>query len=184
MGFLYVINSKGTATLRTESTKLCPELAFLSEKELIYVILAHDNYGPYRQFPSEERIRRAKAHVFGSNNSDIDKQPKIIKASKLYQALQYDPRREQIKSYERKLKEMDYILDKTANMELKDVKAVISTSKEIRAAIREIEVELYKEEEEEINELEGEMKLSYLEKMQRNVNRYLEVTKKKVTAVK
>lgn len=177
MSYLISVNSKGTAVLFPECIKLCPELAYLNEKELLAIVLAVDYHSPYRQHSRQEAERRAKAHVFGSENPDFFKQPKILKAIDFYKSLQYDEIREQIKAYRRRLDAVTRVIDGIAEDDVKKLKDVMSVSTSLRAEIRKIEEELIKQEEAEASEFDK--KLSFLERLQKNVVRYREVTKKK-----
>lgn len=179
MSFLISINQKGTCVIHAECIKLMPELAYLTEKELLCIVLAYDYYSPMRQFANDEAERRARAHVYGTENANIFKQPKIVKAVELYKSLQYDEVREQIKAYRRRLDTITKIIDTIAEDDLKKLKDVIVVSKELRAEIRKLEEELNKEEEEDYN-TEDESKLSLLERLQKNVARYKEITSKKI----
>jgi len=181
MNHLFSIAKNNKVILRPECVKLCTEFSFLTEKEMLCVILAYDYWSIYRQFPEDERQRRARAHVFGNESEKIFLQPKIQRAVEAYKSLQYDPRREQIASYERKLTMLNAIIDTVTEDELKKLKDVITTSKDIRKAIEEIQVELYHEEENSVTETDENIKLSFLEKLQNNKNRYLEVTTKKLS---
>lgn len=181
---LFTINKKGTAILRKEALAICPEFAYLTENELLCIILAYDYYSIYRQFPEDERRRRARAHVFAENNENFFDSPKIQKAIELYKSLQYDHRRNQIIAYKRRLQNLDVLLETIAEDDLKKLKDVISSSKELRSAIKELEHELLVEEEEGVQETNENTKLSFLEKLQSNKDRYKEVTAKKTDGLR
>lgn len=179
MACLFTINSKGNAIIRPEATKLAPEFAYLSDKEMLCIILTYDHYSIYRQFPEDERRRRAKASVFGMDNESFFDQPKILKAIELYKGLQYDHRRNQIITYKRKLDGINLVIDSLDEKEFKELSSLMTTSTKLRAAIKEIEAEINQEEEDSLQEDESKNKLSFLEKLQANVARYKEVTAKK-----
>lgn len=176
MSYLVSINKNGRFVLCKEAYKLCEEFELLDEKEILCIALAYDYYSPYRQFPEDERIRRAKAHVYSTINSDFFDKSRIKKAVDAYKSLQFDPRREQIKAYQRKLISLNNILDLTKDSDLKSIKEVTSSSKEIRRAIAELEDEIYKEEEQDFF-TDDDKKLSVLERLIKNKERYLEITK-------
>ena len=165
--------------MHPDCVKLCPEFAYLDEKEMLCVILAYDYNSPYRQFTEDQRKPRALAHVYGPSADELFKKPKIKKAVEAYKSLQYDPNREQIIVYQRRLGNMDALLDTIDDDDLKKMKEVIATSKELRKAIKEIEHELTHEEESGVTETQDKVKLSFLEKLQSNRERYIQVTKKK-----
>lgn len=132
----------------------------------------------YRQFPEDERKRRARAHVYGTLNEKFFSQPKIKTAIEMYRSLQFDARREQVITYNKKLQELDKMISSVGEDDLKKLKDILSTSKELRKAITEIEDEMNKEEEIEAQETEDKTKLSFLEKLISNKKRYEEVTSK------
>lgn len=181
---LFTINKKGNAILRKEALTLCPEFAYLTEQEVLCIILAYDYYSIYRQFPEDERRRRARAHVFAADNEKFFELPKIKKAIELYKSLQYDHRRNQIIAYKRRLQHLDSLLESVGEDDLKKLKDVINSSKELRHAIKELEQELLIEEEEGVQETESNTKLSFLEKLQSNKERYKEITAKKPDAIR
>lgn len=177
---LFAIDKKGKILLRPESTKLCAEFAYLSEKDILCIILAFDHYSIYRQFPEDERKRRARAHVFGSDQEFFFDAAKIKKAVHAYKSLQYDHRRNQIITYKRKLDMINLVMETSDADDLKLLKDIITSSKELRKAISEIEQEINQEEEEEMMD-EGNMKLSFLERAQANRKNYLEIIAKRET---
>lgn len=178
MACLFTINKKGTAVVVPEAMKLSPDFAYLEEKEMLCVILAYDYYSFLRQFPEDERKRRARAHVFGHENEKIFEQPKIIKAVDAYKSLQYDPIRNQIVTLKRKLDNLNMIIDKVEDDDLKRIKEVMAVASEYRKGIKEWEEELNKQEEEGLQEDQDKTKLSFLEKLQSNSARYKELKKR------
>lgn len=179
MSYLITVDKKGKTILRPECILLCPELAYLTHNEVIAIVLGWDYYALFRQFADDERMRRARAHVFGSEQEDFWKQPKIKKAVELYRSLQFDHRRERIKVCQKTLSRLNDDLDTMGDADTKRIKDNIAAAKELRKEIRDIEEEIYKEEEVEVANLEGDMKLSLLERLQKNTDRYKEVTAKK-----
>lgn len=177
---LFSINKKGTAILRSEALKLAPEFAYLDEKEVLSIILAYDYHSIYRQFPEDERKRRAKAHVFGIKNEDLFEQEKIVSAIEQYKKLQYDIRVNQIMTLKRTLERENNKLDYLGSNSSKELKEILSNCKELRKAIAEIEDELNREDEMDAEaEKEGKLKLSFLERLQTNIDKYNEVIKKR-----
>ena len=181
MSYVFTINKKGTAVLHPDSVKLCPEFAYLDPKEILCIVLATDYYSIFRQFAEDERQRRARANVYGTDNENFFQLPKIKKAVEAYKSLQFDPRREQIITYKRKLQELDGILSAVDEDDFKKIKDVISSQKELRKAIAEVEDELIKSDQDEEIETDDKSKLSFLEKLQANKQRYMEVTAKRVS---
>jgi len=176
---LFSINKKALLVLHPDCIKLCPEFAYLDQKEMLVVILAYDYKSPYRQFTEDQRKPKAQTQVYGPGGDNIFDKPKIKKAAELYRSLQFDPRREQIITYQKRLGNLNILLDTIEDDDLKRLKDVIAASKDLRKAIAEIELELTQEEESGLTETEDKVKLSWLEKMITNRERYLAVTKKK-----
>jgi hypothetical protein len=179
MSYLITINKAGTTILRPECITLCPELAFLSGQEMLCVILAYDYFSLYRQFPEDARQHRARIHVFKGEREGIFKEPKIIKAVSMYRSLQYDHRREEIIVYNRKLANVTKTLELHDDNDHKGTKDLLATSKELRKAISDLEDELNKEEESGATETDDKLKLSFLERLTSNKEKFLAVTKPK-----
>ncbi len=178
MACLFTINKKGSIIIHPEAMQLSPDFAYLSDKEMLSIVLAYDHYSIYRQFPEDERKRRARAHVFGHENSELFEAPKIQKAVEAYKELQYDPIRNQIVTLRRKLDNINMLLDKVDDDDLKKVKEVMAVAAEYRKNIKEWEEELNKQEEQGLQEDKDKTKLSFLEKLQSNQARYRELKKK------
>lgn len=174
---LFSINKRGTIVICPEARKLSPELANLSEDEMRCLILAYDHHSIYRQFPEDERQRRARASVFGHEEQDIFKRPKIKKAIEAYKGLQYDPIRNHIVMLRMKLDNLNVVLESTSDDDLKRLKEVMAVAATYQKAIREWEAELNKEEEEGLQEDSDKVKLSFLERLQGNQEKYKEIMK-------
>lgn len=184
MSYVFTIKKNGDAILHPDAIKLAPELAYLTKEEVLAIILAYDYYSQYRQHPEDERERRARAQVFGQDNEEFFRLPKIKKAVELYKSLQFDPRRNQIMTYKDKLRELDTVLTALNEDDLKKISEVIKSQKELRKAISEIEIEINQEEEDNFVETEDKTKLSFLEKLQSNKENYLKVINRKPAKVK
>lgn len=175
--YLISINKKGTAVLHPDAAKLEPTLSKLSEDELLLVVLAYDYYSPYRQLSETERTRRAQAQVFRNSKKDLFKTPKIKEAVSAYMSLQYDERREQIKTYLTKISTINEairISDSPAS-----ITNYVKINKDLRNAVNIIEEEMMMEEEKESLTIQGKGKLSLLERWMRNKEKYKEITTKR-----
>jgi hypothetical protein len=179
MSYLIGVNKAGNTILRPECIKLWPELAFLSGQEMLAIILSYDYYSLYRQYSQDERERRARIHVFKGEREGLFKEPKIIKASMMYRSLQYDPRREQIIVYNRKLENCVHTLENLDDNDHDQTKKLLATIKEFRKAIAELEAEINHEDEVGATETDEKLQLSFLERLTSNKERFLEVTKPK-----
>src|SRR5688572_12879309 len=144
MSCLFSTNKKRTIIIRPEAMQLAPEFSYLDQKEMMCVILAYDYHSIYRQFPEDERKRRAKAHVFGHEQDNFFSQAKVIKAVEKYRGLQYNPIRNQLMAFKKRLDYYNDIIGKD-DVESKEIDNAINMSAKIRKIILEIEDELNKE---------------------------------------
>lgn len=177
MELLFNIDKKGSAVFAKEALDLCPELAFLSEKERLYVILVYDYYSMFRQFPEQDRINKTNNHIISLFGSGVDASTEKIKiAIEAYRSLQYDPRRELVAVYKTKIQSLSAEMDKTLSST--GVKNILESIDRLKKAIEETtqEIELALETR---NALKGGGDLSFLEKIKENKEVYLQVTKKK-----
>lgn len=172
MSLLFNLNKKGNAILNKDALKLCPELEYLTDEEILFIILAYDYSSPYRQLPEGDRIRRAIHHSYGNMESNpLDRE--VVKIGiERYRSLQYDPKRELIRTYKKKLNTLDRALEQAEQASV--MKNIISTQKEIIKSIDALEDEISKNEQEEA-QIEGGLKNSYLEKMMRSREVYKDV---------
>lgn len=176
--YLFSINTKGTAVLYKEAVQLCPVFKKLDEKEILFLILAYDNYSPFRQLSEDERIRRAKAQVYGAQDIRPWEIPTIKEAIEEYVSLQYNPLLEQRKTYQEKIEKInDGIRDADSPAQIKNL---LTTNKELRKELEQMDKELLMQEEEESIEIYGKGSLSWLERAIRNKKRYKEMIVRKV----
>lgn len=186
MPLLFSINKQGNAVLIPEAIQLCPELAYLSDKELLCIIYAYDYYSIFRQFTEDERKRRARAKVFGYKEADFFEYEKIKKAVDDYRSLQYDHRRESIIVYKQKLQNIDAVISTLDEDETKKLSELMKTSAALRQAIRDLEAEINQSEEEDLKVDKHRDKMSWLEALQYNKDEYKAMKHKvsKLPAVK
>jgi hypothetical protein len=175
--FLISINKNGSKLLHPDAAKLEPILAKLSEDELTLIVLAYDYYSPFRQLPEIERMRRAHDQVFKSSKKNIWDSPKIKEAIVAYMGLQYDERREQVKTYLTKISTINEAIRTENNPTT--LANYIKTNKNLRDAVNAIEEELLMDEEKESINIQGKGKLSLLERYLRNKDKYIDVIKKR-----
>lgn len=100
---LYTVTKKGGILLHPEALKLVPEFAKLDSKQVLFLILANDYDGPFKQFPEDDRVRKAKRRVYGTDAVSPETMPVMLQAIKMYNVLQYDRNRELQKTYEKKI---------------------------------------------------------------------------------
>lgn len=178
MALLFNINKRGNVVLNKDAVKLCPELAYLTDEEVLFIILSQDYHSIYRQLPENDRVRRSIHHAYGNTETNpLDRE--IVKiAVDCYRSLQYDPKRELIRTYKKKLNTLDRALEQAEQASV--MKNIISTQKEIVKSIDALEDEISKNEQEEA-QIEGGLKNSYLEKMMRNREMYKDVISNRQT---
>ena len=163
MDELFQINRNGNVILHPEALKLTRELKKLKGDVLRYILLAYSYKSPYKQYPKDDRIRKAKREVYGKDDVDPEKELSTKKGIDEFMSLQYDPQRETIESYKTKvaffnnqlLEEMD------AGKVKKYTDAITLLNEEIKKIQREIEKN-------DVIVLKGGNELSLIEQWQLN----------------
>ncbi len=171
--YLISVNKNLSILLHPDAAKLEPCLAKLSEEKLRLIVLCYDYFSPFRQLSEQERMRRAQAQVFKSAKKNIWETPEIQEAVRAYMSLQYDERREQVKTYLAKIAIINEAI--RASDSPVDITRYIKINKELREAVNAIEQELLMDEEKESIIVQGKGKLSLLERLMRNKEKYAEV---------
>lgn len=165
MSLLFYIDEQNCVVLRPDCARLCPELTGVNDKELLMIILAYDNYSPFRQFPEAERRRKAMVMVFGENVDELFDKQIVKNAIHSYKSLQYDPKIELQLTYQRKIDKMLELMEvddsPTSN------KKTLETIDLFRKAIRELEEEVSKSTIDK-GQIKGGHELSFLEDIMRS----------------
>jgi hypothetical protein len=118
---LFKLDKAKKIVLNPDAVKLMPALRDLTEDETVYVVIFADYQSPYHQLPHEERLRRARHHVWGDSKKKVDS-PLIQAAIEAYQGLQYDHNRELVIKYRAKIKMLsDALIDETKAKTLKEI---------------------------------------------------------------
>ena len=176
MSYLICIDEKNNQVLHPEVLKLCDSFIALSEKEMLYVVLFTDYNSIYKQLPEHERKRRAMWHAFQENEVEIVESLRIKTAVEDYTSLQYNPKIELIRRYQKKIDALLETLDSDSSST--NGQKNVAFIKDLRANIRELENEVNDQ-----NKIDGVIKgdrqLSFLEKMKANKKLYLSVIAKK-----
>ena len=176
MAYLFSVNKKGTVLFHPDIMSLCPEFAFLSEKDKLCLVLIVDYNSPFNQLPESDRRHKARLQVYSDNDiSQFDK--KVFKnAIELYKSLQYNSKRELIGVYEDKITSLskDLVIATSPTA----IKNILDSQKSMRKAMEELTSEVSDQEEHKI-ELRGKGTLSLLEETTSNIAEYERVTKKK-----
>lgn len=163
--FLFYVDTDSLAVLDDEARKLCPELGKLTKREFTFVVLYEDYGSPYSQMPTKERLRRAKRHVFGDADSEIDKDPLIVAAIELFRELQFDVDKETLRNYREKI--VDYSVRVAETDDPKKIKELDSAIEVLGKRCEILEKRISDNHREEIV-LRGGGKLSFIEKWQNN----------------
>jgi hypothetical protein len=173
---LFYLNDSNQAILHPDAIHLCPELSVLEDKEVLIVVLAYDYKSPFRQFTEPDRKRKALIHVYGNDDRDLFQRDKIKQAVEAYNSLQYNPKIELVYTYQSKI---DTLQDEFAKAtDEKEISRIIKSINAIRESIRDLETEVYDEVAKE-GKIVGGRDLSFLEKWQRNKDRYKALMKNK-----
>lgn len=163
---LFRLDSTGKAIIHKDAVRLCPQLGKLKQEELLFIILAYDYKAPYHQFPEEERIRKAKRHVWGSSDAKVDI-GLLEEQVSLYRALQYDVRRETIHAYQRKINILSgQLLTEDSPKRMKDIDIAISG---LLDRCKKIQAEI--DERDKRDDIVGDGSLSFIERWQENMRK-------------
>lgn len=176
MSYLFYIDEKANVVIHPDCCKLYPAFADLTEKEILWIVLAYDYWSPYRQFPDMDRIRRAMFHVFDDNMPELLKDTRILNAIEAYKSLQYDENIEQVRSFKRKIE--SYLSELDTDDSPTSVSKKLSVISELRGEIRKIENEIVDKVQSE-GQVRGKKTLSFLEKLARNEKLFKAVIQKK-----
>ena len=176
MSYLFYVDEKNNCLLRPDCYKLSPELSVLTEKEVFFIILAYDYQSIYRQFPEHDRIRKAMFHAFDDNVPGLLEKTSIRIAIEAYKSLQYDPKIELARRYQRRIDSMLELLDvDTSPTSIEKTSKAIDT---LRKTIRELEQEV-SESVKDKGVIKGGMELSFIEEIMQNKKYYESVIAKK-----
>lgn len=167
--YLFQLNKRGTTVLNAEAAKLCPELAKMDSKELLFIVLYVDYNSPYSQMSDIERIRRAKRQVWGTSDVVPEQNKKMIDAIEMYKSLQYDPKRETLRIYNEKIfKLSNDILHESDPRQIGKLDEAINTLQKRASAIEKELNEIMSND----AELKGGQRMSFIEKWQENMREY------------
>lgn len=176
MSLLFYIDTRNNTVLHPEVVKLCPSFQTLSEKEILFIVLAYDYCSIYKQFPEHERKRKAMFHAFEDNEDDLINSPRIKMAIQDYMSLQYNPNIEAARVFQQKADKILLQLqaDDAPSSIIKLDGAFETMQKRIRALETEVDDKTISD-----GVIKGKMTLSYLEKLMSNQKHFKSVTTKK-----
>ena len=176
MSLLFYHDPKLNLILHPEVVKLCPSFRALSDKEILYICLAYDYCSIYKQFPEHERKRKAMFHAFEDNEDELLSSDRIKAAVEDYISLQYNPKIEVARSYQKKIDKL--LLQLQADDSPSSIKKLDEAIDALQKRIRALETEV---DDKTVSEgvIKGKMTLSYLEKLMSNQKHFKSVTAKK-----
>lgn len=176
MSYLFFIDPKNNAVLHPEVVNLIPSFRVLNEKEVLFVVLYADYNSPYKQFPEHERKRKAMWHAFDENEMELIESPKIKMAVDDYMSLQYNPKIEVIRNYQKKIdKLLQQLQEDDAPSSIKKIDdAIDSLRKRIEVMQNEVDSQTQND-----GVIKGKMTLSFLERAMSNMKYYKSITAKK-----
>jgi hypothetical protein len=167
---VFKVNNNFTVVLNMDAAKLVPELMYLSQEELLYVILSVDNVdGPYRRQPPEERKLLARRKIWGDVPIDLKD---LTEAMEAYHGLIFDLRREIVDVYKEKCLKLQREL-LAMDQSFGKIKELEQTITYLTQRVTDIEYTLDVEEKEEF-EIKGKKALSTIEVWQRRQRQYKE----------
>jgi hypothetical protein len=167
---IFKVDKNFKTILNPEAVKLVPELAALSQEELIFVILVEDYCdSPFRKKPYDERRSLAIKRVFGDNPINLETN-KIKVARDLYRSLVFDIRRETLDVFKKKV---DLYHKETLAMgiEFKRLKELDQAIQYLEERILSIETNLAADDITNVK-LKGDRQLSYIEIWQKRQQEY------------
>lgn len=174
---LFYVDSKNNCVLHPEVIKLCPSFRALDEKETLYVVLFADYTSPYKQFPEHDRKRKAMWHAFDDNETELIESARILAAVDDYMSLQWSPKIELAKTYQRKIDDLSrQLLEETAPTSISKIDdSIDKLTKRLNAMNKEVLDDYLIE-----GVLKGGRTKSFLEKILDNKKRYESVVGKKL----
>lgn len=177
MSYLIQINEKSNTILHPDAVKLFPGFNVLSADEILFIVLAYDYCSPYSGFIEDDRIRRASMHVWTDDTGSlILSKQKIKNAIEAYKGLQYNPKIELSKSYQKKIDDLTSAMDGITSPDL--IKKTLESINLLRKSVRELEQEVLAVYEDE-GKMVGGGERSFLENMHKNRELYKKVIQKK-----
>ena len=165
MRTVFDLNNEGTIILNPHAVKLCPGLKSLKQDELLYIIWIYDyRSSPLRLKPEDQRLMYFK-RKFPNNKV---KKEKIENSIQEYLSLIYSVEHIRLENAKNKLKEAEKAFMDTDITATTTLKSLSSTSDFLEKKIMNLETKI--ESEEELVDLKGKKKLSFLELQKRQDN--------------
>jgi len=161
---LFKLDKQNRIFIHPEAILLCPELKSLNCDEILFVCVFCDYNSPYHQLPEEERLRRAKHHVWADTNKNTDS-PILQAGIEAYRGLQYDYNRELVIKYKSKINMLSNALLNTNKA--KEIKEIDEAIERLNDRIEKTQKQI--DQSDELSELRGGGELTWIEKWQRGL---------------
>jgi len=159
---LFYIDKKGKILLHPDVYKVEPFFRKLSSDQVCYLILRCDYKSQFHLWPTEERKRKAKGWVFGMDASDPKEDPKIAKAIKRYDELQYNDKEHTKRVYQDKKRKFELVFQHETDP-IKSDKIMDSINK-LQHAIEKIDKEILTDTQTSY-QLKGKKQMTLIEKL-------------------
>ena len=179
MAYIWHTNINGEVELHEDAVKLVPELKGIPKKILKFIVLYKDyRLSPIKDFPDDQREKLAfmNSGISDEERVKILKNPKVKKALEVFESLIYDERRELKAIYQERLELLKMEI-RDRNLSLKDIKEKKDFIEFFRKEVENIDKELSTENYDDDGvELKGKRELSYIERWQRRIKKFKEMS--------
>lgn len=174
---VFYVDALKKVCLQPDAIKLCPELSVLTEKEVVWIVLAYDNYSPYRQYPERDREQKAMWAVFEENMPELLTKHSIRLAVTAYKSLQYNPKIALKEIFEKKINSLTQQLEiEESPLAFTKLMTMIDLA---RKSISELENEIA-ESVLKKGVIKGDQEMCLLEEFQQNIKGYNAILKIKI----
>lgn len=179
MAYIWHTNINGEVELHEDAVRLVPELKGLPPRVMKFIVLFKDyRLSPIKDFPDEQRERLAfmNSGIPDAERGKVLKSPKVKRAMEVFESLIYDERRELKRIYQDRLDLLKLEI-RDRSLSLKEIKEKKEFIEFFRKEVENIEKELSTEGYDDDGvELKGKRELSYIERWQRRIKKFKEMS--------
>lgn len=161
---LFKIDAQKGLLLHPEVIPLTEHLKKLDRRAIVYIVMAYDYESPYKQFPEQERIKKAKLRVYGNTTVNFNDEKLIEAGIEEYRSLQYNVYHEAIRTYTQKIENINILISN--EIDPNKLQNYMNAQDKLEDRIDKTWERLNKSEEE--SRMKGDTKLSMIEKWQLN----------------
>jgi len=166
---LFKIDAQSGLLLHPEVIPLTEHLKKLDRRTIVYIVMAYDYESPYKQFPEQERIKKAKLRCYGDTSIVFKDEKLVEKAVEEYRSLQYNVYHEAIRTYTQKIENINILIN--SELDPNKLQNYMNAQDKLEERIDKTWERLNKTEEE--SRMKGDVKLSMIEKWQINRRNFL-----------